>query len=417
MNRIRTSKKMTARPNGDPVEHARPIARVAWITLTLLLAFVSAGVVQKYAGLGGVAGYALVMGCAIGLGRCIGARCDAWLTRHFRMVVGGLAVLLIAGFMLLHPFEDGRGPGKSSDRDEGLEMAVTRMVEGKTPYYPENPMAGPLSVLPGGVFLAAPFVALRNVGYQNVFWLLVFVVVCAKWHGSCVPALMLTVISLVASPSALYEFVSGGDMIANGIYTAVALGWCARVWSDVKSAAVWKWSTCLLLGICLASRPNFLLLLPLLGAHLWRVRGLSEAVTVVMAAGMVAVTVILPFYLHDPSGFTPLIARKKLSLADSALPGAGIAMIGVTVAAALCAAAVLKWKNNAGTLTAFFKGCAWVTLCPMIFAVATQSWVSGHLNFDFTRDRFGLMYIFFAVCGWGGTLFARSNPCGATQAV
>jgi hypothetical protein len=30
--------------------------------------------------------------------------------------------------------------------------------------------------------------------------------------------------------------------------------------------------------------------------------------------------------------------------------------------------------------------------------------INQHLDFSFNRDRYGLMYVFFALLGWGGVL-------------
>jgi hypothetical protein len=38
----------------------------------------------------------------------------------------------------------------------------------------------------------------------------------------------------------------------------------------------------------------------------------------------------------------------------------------------------------------------------MVCAVLFASWINGHLDFGFLSDRFGLMYVSFALLGWGG---------------
>jgi hypothetical protein len=150
----------------------------------------------------------------------------------------------------------------------------------------------------------------------------------------------------------------------------------------------------------------------LLGAILWQIRDLKTALIAATATGITALLVILPFYWMDPASFTPWIARKKLSIVDSALPWAGFAMIGSTALAATVAAATLKWRVCGNPQSAFFKACAWVTLCPMLLAVALQSVVHRHLNFSFMHDRFGLMYVFFALLAWGCQWFCQrsENP-------
>lgn len=379
--------------------------------LTVLIAFVSAGLVQKYAGLVGVTGYTIIVGAALWVTREVLRRWGETFDRYWLGLLITFGLVLLGGFVVTHPLEDGRGPGLSSDRDEGLEMAVTRMASGMSPYYPSNTTAGPLSVLPGGIMLSAPFVAMGNSGYQNIFWLLVLAVAGSWWLKDRGLGLMLPGMLLASSPSMLYEFVSGGDLIANGIYVPVAMGLCVQAWTDGTERVGWRWCTVVLVGVVLASRPNFLLLLPLLGGILWRTMGVRRGFGVPLVAGLVAMALIVPFYLNDPQGFTPWIARKKLAVVDQVLPWAGQAMIGITVVAALVGAWRLLVRRDGEPLTNFFRCGTWVMLCPMLCAVAMQSWVNHHIEFGFMRDRFGLMYLVFAVLGYGGSVLglARAN--------
>lgn len=179
-------------------DHGTPSARDPWI-LALLLAFPSTGLIQKYTGMSGVSAYVGVVIAVVFITAYLTRRIAPWLNRHFRSIAVLAITMMAAGFVLLHPFEDSRGPGKSSDRDEGLEMAVTRLAGGETPYYPSNRIAGPLSVMPGSILLAAPFVALGNSGYQNVFWLSLFLFTAAMFHKNKATALWLLAVPMVLS--------------------------------------------------------------------------------------------------------------------------------------------------------------------------------------------------------------------------
>lgn len=382
-------------------------ARVTWlnrglIAMVLLLAFPSSGFVQKYSGLAGVAGYVAFVAAAVYVPGRFGACLAPWLRRHFRAVsvltLTGLAVCFAIGY----PIENGRGLGKSSDRDDGLNLAVTRMAEGQSPYYPSDKFAGPLSVLPGGIFLAAPFVALGSSGYQNVLWLAAFLV--AAWWRFRDPALaiVMLIVPLALSPAAMYEYISGGDMHSNGIYVAVFFLVALKSWTHPGVPHWARWIACVLLGLGLASRPNFLLLMPLFGAVLWRTGGLRQAVVVGGLVVLVSAAITVPFYLHDPSGFTPLLARGKLGVIDHVMPSASKAMIGMTALLGVVGASSLLRTTAEDVIGAFFRWCTWVTLCPMVCVVALSTAVGGHLDFSFMSDRFGLMYVTFALFGWGG---------------
>ncbi len=393
---------------GRHFTHQQP-CRDRWI-LALLLAFPSTGVIQKYSGVAGVAAYmAVVIGVVLLTAR-LTRRLAPWLRRHFR----GLAVLAIAalaaGFVLLHPFEDGRGPGKSSDRDEGLEMAVTRMAHGESPYYPSNTSAGPLSVLPGSMLFAAPFVALGNSGYQNVFWLAVFLFAAAGFFKDKATALYVLTVPLAVSIAAQYEFVSGGDLIANGLFVALLFLFALKSWEEMSSPGWQRWAACVLVGVALASRANFLLLMPLFAAALWRAAGLKNALAGTSLAGLAYAAMVLPFYLNDPAGFTPIRSRDKLAFLDHTLPWASTAMIGATVLASLAAALWLLKRPAENPLTAFFRCCTIVTLTPMACAVLFSSWIAGNPDLGIMRDRFGLMYVFFALLGWGRGILDPQRP-------
>lgn len=375
-----------------------------WIILALLLAFASTGFVQKYTGLPGVAVYVACIITALFLIGRFSAGIAPWCRRHFRGLTVMLLVGLAACFAVLHPIEDRRGLGKSSDRDEGLDLAVTRMAEGKYPYYPSDKFAGPLSVLPGSIVLAAPFVALGTSAYQNLFWLAAFLLMVRRVFRDAALALCLLTVPLALSPAVQYEYISGGDMLANGIFVTVFFLLALESWSNPDASNSRRWLTCVLLGVGLASRSNFLLLLPLFGAVLWRQVGLRQAIAGSGLVALAAAAIIVPFYLHDPGGFTPLLAKQKLAIVDHALPWASKTIIGMTALAGLLGALALLRHPAADLHRAFFRWCALVTLCPMFCAVSLSSLINGHPDFGFMCDRFGLMYVFFALLGWGGRM-------------
>ena len=379
------------------------------IQLGLLLAFSSSGIVQKFLGLAGVAGYVAGVVLVLVLVRRFGGRVAPWVRRHFGWLSGVSLAVLALCFAVGYPIENGRGPGKSSDREDALNLAVTRMEEGQSPYYPSSKIAGPLSVLPGAIVLSAPFVAVGNSAYQNFFWLAAFLgAVWWNFRDRALALVMLTV-PLALSPAAIYEFVSGGDMLANGIYVAVIFLLALRAWSNSQACRWSRWAACVLLGLGLASRPNFLLLLPLFGAVLWRTVGLRQAVAAAGLVVVVSATITLPLYLHDPAGFTPLLARNKLAIIDDVLPWASNAILGMTALLGILGAWSLVRTTGSDLNRWFFRWCALVTLCPMVCAVGLFSWGSGRVDFDFMRDRFGLMYVFFALLGWGGQMLGV--PC------
>lgn len=385
-------------------------ARVApgLAVVACLLAFSSSGLVQKFAGTGGLAAYTLAVAGACLLAVRLQGRVDRLLAGRFRPTAIVCVVLLGLSYGMSHPLEDGKGPGRSSDRDEGLELAVTRMLDGENPYYPQNPVAGPLSLLPGAILLATPFVCAGSVGLQNVFWLGAFLVTCRRRGASPALALTLTGLPLALSPSCLYEFVSGGDLIANGIYVALALLAAGRAWTTEAAPRGSRISATLFLAVALASRANFILLLPVFGAFVWNRNGFARAAFACGATFAAYAALVLPFYAIDPAAFTPLMSRDKLSFADHQLPWAHTALVSLSALAAIAATLrVLRCPKPVAPCT-LLRGCALATLAPMAGAVVIASLLRGAPDFSFLHARFGLMCLFLALLGWGGALSAAT---------
>ena len=65
-------------------------------------------------------------------------------------------------------------PGKGSDADDALNLAVNELLHGRYPFYARTYLDNPVANLPGTIFLAVPFALLGNSAYQNFFWLMVF---------------------------------------------------------------------------------------------------------------------------------------------------------------------------------------------------------------------------------------------------
>lgn len=366
--------------------------------LGILLALPSTAFVQKYAGMIGVVLYVPLMCAACRLLFLWFPRFGPWIRKHLAVLTTTFCIGLVGIHLGLHPVEDGKGPGKSSDRDEGLEMAVSRLLEGRNPYYPSNHVAGPLSVLPGAIVLASPFVLLGAVGLQNTFWLIAFLAVAASTFRNGAFALALLAMSLALSPALQYEYVSGGDLIANGIYVAVFLWFAIRTWSADTLRPAWALTAALLLGVGFASRANFILLLPLFSAWIWKHGGYQRSLVASAFVVFAFAAITLPFYLFDPPAFTPLMSRNKLDL--PLLPSwTGAAIIGAT---ALCSVGLaLKFLRGPSLpLQRFFQASAVVTLVPMVLPVLALSFAKGRPDFSFLHDRFGLLYVFFALLGF-----------------
>ena len=372
-------------------------AAVFW----LMVWFASSGFFQRNGGMPGLAISLAVVAAGGWLWYRFGEIAVSWVRARPRTWIALAAILLTVVFVFGYAWEDGKGPGKSSDRDDGLNIAVSRLVTGESPYYPDHPMAGPLSVLPGAVFLATPFAVAGNSAWQNLFWLAVFFAVSLKF-GACQGRMLVLLGCLFAlCPALLYEWISGGDMIANGIYVLLALVMYLRVWGG-RSPALWALvASALFLGVALASRMNFLLVLPILGTAVWRVAGFARAAIGVAAVCAVFAAVTLPFYLADPDGFTPLIAGDKLGLVNQHVPWGGAALKTLSAMVAVAAGLALFAVPSRRVSRAVLPLTIIVLLAPMVAMVAMQSWISGLPDFGFMHPRYALMALFAAIWAWG----------------
>ncbi len=390
---------------------ARSHGAVHGIVLCLLFVIPSLSPFVEHLGWGWAIAYAALVAAVMAAVRRWSGPLLPWADQWFPVLVAGVFLGLVVVFAVGYPIEDGRGVGRSSDRDDGLDLAVARLLAGESPYYPPHPEIGPLSLLPGAILLGAPFAILGNSGGQNFLWLAVLLAALACHLGGRARGLLALGLLLGLSPAVQYEFISGGDMLANGIYVPV-LAWLAGSrWSTPVARNWTRWASAILLGIGLASRPNFLLLLPLFGAWLWRRRGFHNALRCTSIVAGTAALVTLPFYLHDPAGFTPLPTANKLAAIDAALPWASRAVMAGAAALALAAGlAVLRAAQppDAGSL---FRRTAAIVAFPILAAVVLSSWVSGQLNLGFLHDRYGLMFLPAALMGWGMWLFpGRADP-------
>jgi hypothetical protein len=365
-----------------------------WLT-GAFIAFQSSGFIQKYAGIPGLFLYLILVSTAIASIPLLPQRITGWCNFRFPILSSAFILGLAAIFLCLHQVEDGRGPGRSSDRDEGLEIAVSRLIAGENPYYPAHPDAGPLSVLPGAILLAVPFVLLGSVGVQNLFWLGAFLWICGTRSTSRGRLLVLLGASVALSPAAQYEIISGGDMIANGAYVACFLILAHDVWTVRGSNPAIKTAAALLLGVGLASRANMILILPLFSASVLVNAGWRSALRCSILIALAFCVTVGSFYVLDPQAFTPLKSREKIMFNGGALWWADEAILAVTATMTLVFAANSMFGRHRSDLRLLMRQATWVTITPMLAMVLLSSFTSGKPDFRFTHDRFGLMYLFF----------------------
>ena len=369
------------------------------------LVFPSIGTAFKYlGGLGLVAYAAVVLAALWGIRAWVLPRLTSHLTERLALVLAVVTLLgLIAVFVWFHPLVSAARPGHGSDRNEALNLATAELLHGRYPYYPKTHLGNPLSPLPGSLLLAAPFVWLGDSAYQTFAWLAVFFVAARRQLRDSRPALLVGWVALALSPVVAQEIVTGGDLLANSIYVLVFI---LALLHRPESGSAWLYAV--LLGIGLSSRANFLLLLPLVLSALARRGGWGRALklTAVSCAAFAAVTV--PFYLADPSGFSPLHTVRKFDSAPSSFPLGGTVVLVLDVALAV-ALSFPRWSTGRGT---FLRNCALVLALPVVCMVTVLSVRAGRA--DLASTGYGLCSATFGLlgCALGGRMLGGQPAPG-----
>jgi hypothetical protein len=360
--------------------------------LAVCLLLPSTDTAQKYLGTPGMAAYLLLGGVGLGV--------VCWLTLAKgcfrptdRQTLAWFALtlaLLTVAFAVIYPIADAGLIGGGSDQDDALNLAAHELLHGGYPYYPTTYLNNPIAPLPGAILLAVPFVLLGNSSYQNLFWLAVLGIVAAQYLQDRRRALLFLWLVLLFSPSVMQQLVTGGDHVANPIYVLVFL-WATvslagrpdRPWGKTLLAAV-------LLGVGLASRANFLLLIPLLTSALIQVGGWRNGIKVALMTCITSAVVVLPFWCYDPEGFTPLyVQSNKLAQWRYLFPAADLV---IPLSGGILSVA-LSFQRMDRDGVALFRSCAAVQAFLVLFLIVLSSLHAGRV--DASHAGYGLFFLFF----------------------
>ena len=396
-------------------------AAVAAVALAGFLLFPSAGIAQKYLHTAGAFAY-------LGLGSWVlievGLRAPAVrsrllaIDRRWVPWAAGLTFAgLVAAFVVLYPLANAGSvsalslssrDGGGSDRDESLNLGAAELLAGRYPYSPRTHLGNPVTQMPGALLLAVPFRLLGNAAWQNLFWMAVFVGL-ARWRfGDTRLALGFLWLLLLASPVALQDFVTGGDLGANSIMVLTALLLLVEWVPDPSAAAYQRIGAALFTGVAFSSRLNFLLLAPLLFAALARRAGARAAAGYLALAGLAFAAVTLPFWWHDPAGFAPLRLHNKFALFDAPLlPGSGLLFPGASLLFAL----LLACRPGNQEVSTWLMHCGLVQALPLALAVVLASaWAKWP---NFTIADYGPVCLYFGALGAGLRLFGAGARAAA----
>jgi hypothetical protein len=368
--------------------------------LAVSLLLPSTALVERYLGTAGVAVYLLVASLVLLLGvraRHSLARFASRVTRRQVLWLAALSFLsVLIAFVLIYPVADSGAVGGGSDNDDALDIATTELLHGRYPYYRETYSGNLAAQLPGALLLAAPFVLLGRSAYQNLFWLAAFVLVMTRYYRDGRKALLLLWAIFALSPIVLHQILVGSDHIANSLYVLLAVHWMMRTVSQPRSPS-WKGIVpAVFLGVALASRANFLMLVPLVFSAMVKTAGWRTAVAYATVTGTAILALTVPFYLYDPQGFSPLDAAGKLGQFEPVLPFAGFLIPLATGVIAL----ILAYLQPArGKLDTLLRNCAIVLAFPVLCGIILFSIREGRPLFAFAS--YGTFFLFFgAVASW-----------------
>lgn len=180
-----------------------------------------------------------------------------------------------------------------------------------------------------------------------------------------------------------------------------------------------KISTSLFTGIALASRSNFLTLLPLLFILFWRTSGQRVAVTLtwLSASVLTFISIVMPFYLVLPNAFPPFFAGNKLSELNASLPFVSTGIILLTLFVSFLLSLQLVKVPTVNLLRSFMICCAVVQALPMVCGVLLMSILNQQLDFSFLSHRYGLLFLFFALWGLWPVLLAQNSSKGSAPSL
>ena len=358
-----------------------------WFSVVVPSLFIA----ERLVGWTGAAVYVLVAAAALPIALTFPARLPTRILRLFTVVT---AVAVVAAVIIGYRTFDVDLPDRGSDDDDAHEVGVSALVAGENPYRQRTYLGNPISPMPGALLLAAPFALAGSAAAQNVFWIAVFFVVVARESGGVRIALGLCWTALL-SLAVWHDLVTGTSHAANGIYVVVAIVWYARSRGSVAASVF--------LGVTLASRANFLFVLPCAIGWLWRQ---DSAETALRSGACVIATfalLVLPFYFWDPVGFAPMFTLSKIQRFDSFLPGASVATGAITGLAAVVVG------SRAWSLASLFAGCAIVQALP-VAAVFGLSVLSGHPYFAaLSYGEFAMWFVVMAAAFAAATRFTTSS--------
>jgi len=352
-------------------------SREGHVCLWLVLVVPSSFVVHKYLGWEGTLVYAIVVALIVALRPGVSGRLS---TRNLVWLVLLMSAFITVAFLVIYPIVNTHAAGTGSDDDDALNLGAMALLAGGFPYSRTTYLGNVLHQLPGAFLLASPFVALGTSALQNLFWLPLFFM-AVKEEASSRTALELALLVLALSPEVVYEIVTGTGYVSNAIYVLLGLWWLVRTTHRDAAAIVW--------GLTLASRANFLFLVPLACGYLHQSVGRKAAWRALTLTCGTAAALTLPFYFYDSDNFGPLEGANRLLVFNQLLPHLGVALI------VLMAVVAIMLSFMPMDRAALFWNCMLVQAFPVIAGMVLASIRDRQVNLWYAR--YGPFFAWFAL--------------------
>ncbi len=278
----------------------------------------------------------------------------------------GLWLLLVLAQAAIYPMAQRRPASDRNDSEDALNLASGAMLHGHFPYYASTFLGAPITPMPGAVMLALPFRLIHRVRWQNLLWEAALIFFARRYFRTAAAGFAFLLLVFADSHTFL-NLAVGADYPANFIYVAMAVWW----WLGEVQDGLWRWGSVLFLGVALSSRLSYLLVFP--GLMFWFCQqrlGVARALFRVLEALGVTAIVTLPFYLYDPTHFSPLHVTDRLSflapgLARMVLVGLMVAALGVVASGSRVRLTVPRVFLFAGVACAVLIGVPGLLACRM----------------------------------------------------
>lgn len=365
--------------------------------------FPSTAIVQKYFGGLGLLAYILFGSVAVFAlhHSCRTAQIPRLPTRWMAGISIALLVALIVIFQVGYPVANSGRFGPGSDRDEALNIATGRLLHGQHPYGAPTYLNNPITPMPGSLVLAIPFYLIGNAAYQNIVWLMLLIHQVSRYLRHNGLALITFTTILLGSPIILQEYVTGGDLLANSIFVTITAAWLIFSVRDNDHDYMPSLLSAALFGIALSSRPNFLLLLPLLISALYRMTTRRRATLHVAMVFASASIVTFPIWAMNPEGFTPFHVLHKFDNLNSVLP---YVQLWIPLSSTIFAVTIAFRRDNSA-INSLLRNCTFVLAFPVIVGTLLYSIASGQPMFGIAG--IGLSFMFFGLLAFAPLRTAR----------